>query len=309
VLVLATATAGGCDGQRRRSDLGGAPTPASAGGGSGGNRGATGGTAGSTPSPKPISLAAGINYPVTAVPVSVAVGDLNGDGQLDLAVANTDSTSGLSVLLNLGGGVFSPSVDYAAGPSPQSVAMGDVDGDGRADLVVANRDSGEVSVLANHGDGTFAPRVAYPSGAGPQAVVLGDVTGDGKGDLLVSNAGGGAAGSGDVSLLVNRGDGTFGAAVHLAVGMSPQAIALGDVDGDLDLDLVVANRDSADVSILLNRGDGSFGAAAVYPTVGHPSAVVLTDLDGDLRLEPSHRASLRFAVGTSPPGASRRRPS
>src|SRR5437870_2988509 len=88
-------------------------------------------------------------------PRFVALGDLNGDGRLDLAVANVSSDS-VSVLLGNGDGSFAAKVDYATAAGPYSVALGDLNGDGRLDLAVANVSSGSVIVLLGNGDGSFA---------------------------------------------------------------------------------------------------------------------------------------------------------
>src|SRR5256712_627104 len=83
--------------------------------------------------------------------ISVAVGDINGDGRPDLAVANTNSNN-VSVLLGNGDGTFQPARTFGVGNNPFSVAVGDVNGDGRTDLAVANANSNNVSVLINNTD-------------------------------------------------------------------------------------------------------------------------------------------------------------
>ena len=90
-------------------------------------------------SPPPASFAAAVNYPVGTEPRTVAVGDFNGDGKLDLAVANEGSNN-VSVLLGKGDGTFQTAVNYAVGSTPASVAGGDFNGDGKLDLAVANRE-------------------------------------------------------------------------------------------------------------------------------------------------------------------------
>src|SRR5262249_48927353 len=103
------------------------------------------------------------SYPVGSAPQSVALGDLDGDGFLDLAVANSTYPNGtVSVLKNQGDGTFAAALSYAVGSAPRSVAVGDVDGDQDLDLAVANYFSNTVSVLRNQGDGTFAAALSYP---------------------------------------------------------------------------------------------------------------------------------------------------
>ena len=121
-----------------------------------------------------------------------------------------------------------------------------------------------MSILLGNGDGTFQPQVTYAVGAGPDAIVAGDFTGDGRTDLAVANEGSFDSignpipGTGDVSVLLGNGDGTFQPQVTYAVGSYPTALVTGDFSGDGRTDLAVANSFSNDVSILLGNGDGTF---------------------------------------------------
>src|SRR5205823_6370588 len=146
--------------------------------------------------------------------------DFNGDGKLDLAVANAGSfqnnfTDGdAAVLLGNGDGTFQTAVSYVAGTNPRFVVGGDVNGDGKLDLAVANCGSANVSILFGKGDGTFEAAANYGTGTSPLAVATGDLNGDGKPDLTVANSG-----SGNVSVLLGNGDGTFQDAVNFGVGL------------------------------------------------------------------------------------------
>ena len=112
------------------------------------------------------------NFGAGIGPVSVAVGDFNGDGRLDLAVANVNSDN-LSVLLGNGDGTFPAARDFAAGRFPGFVTVGDFDGDGVEDLAVANGGSDEVSVFLSNGDGSFQEARNFAAGNRPESIAVG----------------------------------------------------------------------------------------------------------------------------------------
>jgi len=142
-----------------------------------------------------------VNYFTGVVPTSVEARDFNGDGKLDLAVANYgDDTAG--ILLGNGDGTFQDMVDYTTGPGPRIVTVSDLNGDGKLDLAVANSSGNTVSFLAGNGDGTFQAAVNYSAGASPRWVASGDLNGDGAPDLLVANQD-----NAGVSVLLNKGNG------------------------------------------------------------------------------------------------------
>jgi hypothetical protein len=236
---------------------------------------------------------------------SVAVGDVNRDGKPDLVVANycgdvtspctTRTPSTVGVLLGNGDGTFRAAAAYdAGGAGAWSVAVADLNGDDKLDILVTNEWSGTVGVLLGNGDGTFHLPVTYSSGGGyfPRSVVVADVNRDGRPDLLVANADGSAAcGCGTVGVLLGNGDGTFQPAVLYGTGSNAQGVAVSDVNGDGNLDLVVANDPCGDyykcstqgsVGVLLGKGDGTFQAAVTYGSgANRARSVAVADVNGD----------------------------
>lgn len=125
----------------------------------------------------------------------------------------------------------------------------------------------------------FAPSVAYPVGTNPSSVVVADFNGDGKPDIAVANRG-----SGNVSILLGNGNGTFQAAVNSDAGGDPQGIAVGDFNGDHKLDLAVLLDDATNApgfSVLLGNGDGTFQAPRYVPIDSRAAAMAVTDFNLD----------------------------
>ena len=148
-----------------------------------------------------------VTYAVGSRPAEARMADLSGDGKPDLVVENYNSNT-VSVLLGNGDGTLAPKVDYATAAGPWSMAIGDVNGDGKTDVVTGNYAASSASVLISNGDGTFQAKVDYTTGTGtnPECLRMGDVNGDGDLDIFTANAS-----TNNASVLINNGDGTFGA--------------------------------------------------------------------------------------------------
>jgi hypothetical protein len=217
-----------------------------------------------------------------ATPTAIAVGDFNGDGILDMAVANNTAPGTVTVLLGTAAGTFQIGVSYATGNQAFGVAVGDLNSDGILDLVVVNQADNTVSVLLGKGDGTFplvSPATAYPTyatGVKPEPPVLADVNGDGILDLLVANFT-----DNTVGVLLGNGDGTFQPMQTYATGTNPQQIAVADFNGDGIPDMVVSNYDSTSVSVLLGVGDGTFQPQTLVNAGDLTNGVATADFNGD----------------------------
>jgi hypothetical protein len=236
-----------------------------------------------------------------------AIGDLNGDGIPDLAVAlyclggdacGSGTSGGVSVMLGNGDGTFQSPVVYAvSGYGATSVSIGDLNGDGYPDLVVGDwlvcygyfgTCNGGVSVLLNNGDGTFQPDVTYTSnGFNVSSIAIADVNGDGILDVVIGN---GCSDSrnqcylSSVDVLVGNGDGTFQPAVSYSTGLYIASIAIGDVNGDGYPDVVATGEGApySQVAVLLNNGEGTFQTPVTYDSGGtSPSSIAIGDINAD----------------------------
>lgn len=244
-------------------------------------------------------------------PRDLVAADLDGDGDLDLAVA----THGLlgdhatdhyvAVLLNEGGGVFAGAIQYDLisignpnGTAAVRIFAHDLNGDGIQDLLTRNLGSDDLSVLLGNGDGTFsaATRYAYPGllCVAMYGATFADFNGDGYLDAVVGCNWSSAGGSG-ILFVPGNGDGTFPGSFDPAlvwygmnIGNAPASLVRGDFDGDGNLDIVTANWNSSNISVLYGNGDGTFLQAGEEPSTGsYPSDIVAGDFNGDGLLDVS----------------------
>ncbi len=245
------------------------------------------------------------NYPVGNTPDDVVVADFNGDGKLDLAVADngnysTGDNGGVSILLGNGDGTFQPAQLVTAGNNPIFLAAGDFNGDGKTDIVVSDLGTlpsggdGNLTILLGNGDGTFQPPFTLNAGVTPSAMALGDFNGDGKLDIALLDFGNFSGNNGAMYILLGNGDGTFQPPVLLNAGSGlaaiPVAIVASDFNGDGKLDLAVASSDfnippTSNVGILLGNGDGTFQPPVFYGGFGIPTSLAAGDLKGNGRID------------------------
>jgi len=219
-------------------------------------------------------------------PGAVEVGDVNGDGRLDVVVANnTSNTAG--VLLGLAAGGLGAPTTYSVGAnsSPYAVAMRDLNGDGRLDIVTANNGTATVGVLLGQAGGTFAAVTTYATAprSQPSDVRVGDVNGDGRLDIVTAD---GAFGT--LSVLLGLAAGGFApvAAYFAGPGSSTYNVALGDVNRDGRVDLVTSDASFNTAGVLLGLAAGGFGPITTYPSGGNAAlSVALGDVNGDGRLD------------------------
>ncbi len=220
-------------------------------------------------------------------PQYVSIGDIDGDGKLDLAIANEASNT-VSVFRNTssGGGIsFAAKVDFETRRQPNSVSIGDIDGDGKPDLAVANGET-YITLLRNTGTGgtiSFAPKSDFISGVGPWRIAIKDLDADGKSDLAVS-------GNGVLSIFRNTsasGAFTFATRADIVTGTGYGTIATGDLDGDGKPDIATANAkdpNTGTISIFRNTsttGNISFATKIDKTTEPGATSICMSDIDGD----------------------------
>jgi protocatechuate 3,4-dioxygenase beta subunit len=226
-------------------------------------------------------LAGGIQATGHSTQVAV-VGDFNGDGKADMAVvAGTGSTATISILLGNGDGTFTPVTPALTSPvtSPTLLTVGNMNGDSNLDLVVANA-NGNVVVLYGDGTGKFSNSAPFSigmesSGVNFTSVAVGDLDRNGAADLVFTDTV-----SQQMFVVLNISQGSAQLESFLDDSHTPQAVQVGDMNGDGFADLVVTNSDGT-VSVLLGNGDGTFKPATVYNALPQPGGAVLADFNLD----------------------------
>ena len=193
-------------------------------------------------------------------PQALAVGDFNGDGMPDFAVANNTSST-ISVFLGQPNATFKALTPFSTGAStaPTAIATADFNGDKKLDLAVVLNGANTVAIFTGKGDGTFNAAVSFAVGTGPVALAVADLNGDKKLDLAVANY---TASS--VTILLNKGTGTSisfaqASGSPLVTSANPTSIAVADFNGDTKLDLAVGTYTGENVDVFLGSEERRVG--------------------------------------------------
>jgi hypothetical protein len=249
-----------------------------------------------TKGPEDVNVQKGVN--------DIAVGELNGDGSPDLAMANT-GYGNVSMLMSDGSGDFIrdlPSgldVIELVSLDPNGVILADMDGNGRLDLLALSRSADSLLVYRGSGKGSFTPYEQYFVGANPTSMALLDFDLDGDMDIATSDFKGFDrvnGPNGTVSILENLRDGIFGTYRVFPTGTSPRGVFTYDIDGDGDLDISTANYFGSTVSVLKNTGTGRFLQGVEYSIGLEPYAVVMGDFDGDGNIDGASADEANFRL-------------
>ncbi len=223
-------------------------------------------------------------------PYSVAIGDLDGDGKPDLAIANNGSNY-ITLYRNTsmpGSISFGNGTDLLVATNPYGIAIGDLDKDGSPELVVSTEGSNSslyvIKNTSTPGNFSFGSPVSFASLAGAFTLAIGDLDGDGNPDIAAT--GGNPSGVLILRNISTLGNPLFGQPKSFEAGNYTVDVSIRDLDGDSKPELVAVNRFGNSVSILKNKstiGNIDFETHMDYPVGDAPLIAAIADLDGDGR--------------------------
>ncbi|HEX8142038.1 MAG TPA: FG-GAP-like repeat-containing protein, partial [Pyrinomonadaceae bacterium] len=223
------------------------------------------------------------SLPVHWSPLSIAAGDFNNDGKVDLAVTITFSSPahGVAVMLGDGTGNFSPANEIFIGYEPMSVVTSDFNKDGRTDMAVIASSSNSVAVLLGDGAGLFSSIEYFGTNVSPGSLAVGDFNNDGAPDLVARSPR-----SDIVSILLGDGDGSFATSRTELTGGAKVETA--DFNGDGIADLAIMNNATftqAAIQIRYGDGNGGLKPPVNYPVAQGPKTIAVADFNSDGRLD------------------------
>jgi hypothetical protein len=235
------------------------------------------------------------HVPASKQPVAIVAHDFNGDGHLDLAVAN-DWSNDVSILMSRGADGFSPATNYPVGTHPRFISAGDFNDDGKTDLVTVNYDSDNISVLFGLGAGTFSEASNFAATDNPYGLAVGDFNGDGRSDLAVGTDGGSNSQAIiTVAIMLSDGAGRFASASSFEVGGRINSIKAAKINGDDVLDLAIGMENRS--AVFLGNGSGGFSATAALPDGLSVRAAHDFNADGKIDLVGSRGYSYGYSSG------------
>ena len=220
-----------------------------------------------------------------AGPNGIAIGDINNDGHLDLAVVNSNA-SNVGIFLGQGKGKFSSQKTYSTGmnSAPLGLALADVNNDQFLDLVVSDNATSAVLVFLGSGNGTFNVIGAFSTGANsqPYSIVIKDLNRDSFLDLIVTNSG-----ANNIGVFLGDGTGVFITQTTFSTGLSPRSLVVVDINQDQILDIATANFLGNSVSVLLGNADGRFSEQKTFLTGdgSSPNSIQSGDFDRDGKMD------------------------
>lgn len=206
-----------------------------------------------------------------------ALGDVNGDGHLDVVTGSdrSEGVSFVSLVFGTGGGRTREAISTEAGTQLRQIMLVDIDADGDLDVASANVDA--LLILPNEGDGSLGTPQSIPLASGADSLASGDLNKDGDPDIVAASSSGSS-----LAVLNNTGGGDLSEPQVFAAGEAPSGVAVADLNGDGNLDLATPTSGTNSVSLLFGNGRGDFEPPLSIPAGGQqPRSLVATDLDGD----------------------------